>query len=152
VKPTAYRRLRRFVPLGVLRSDKDYQEAVTLLDKILDEIGQDEGRPLADRAEALALFAHSYETHAKIPEATGPNVLRSLMETHGLTQAEFPEIESSGRVRNPLRPMRTQHSTDPSPGQAIRGLPCRFHHRHMRREENGRFRCLVTRLPLKNSD
>ena len=66
MKPTAYRRLRRFAPLGVLRSDKDYQEAVTLLDKILDEIGH-EGRPLADRAEALALFAHSMRPMPKSP-------------------------------------------------------------------------------------
>jgi HTH-type transcriptional regulator / antitoxin HigA len=99
VKPTAYRRLRRFVPLGVLRSDKDYQEAVAILDKILDEIGQDEGRPLAELAEALALFIQSYEeAHTQIPEATGPEVLRSLMEAHGLTQSELPEIGSQGVV------------------------------------------------------
>jgi HTH-type transcriptional regulator / antitoxin HigA len=99
VKPTAYRRLRRFVPLGVLRSDKDYQEAVAILDKILDEIGQDEGRPLAELAEALALFIQSYEeAHTQIPEATGPEVLRSPMEAHGLTQSELPEIGSQGVV------------------------------------------------------
>jgi len=103
VKPTAYRRLRRFVPLGVLRSDKDYQEAVAILDKILDEIGQDEGRPLAELAEALALFIQSYEeAHAEIPEATGPEVLRSLMEAHGLTQSELPEIGSQGIVSDIL--------------------------------------------------
>ena len=59
MKPTAYRRLRRFVPLGVLRSEKDYRKAVAILDEILDEIGQDEGRPLADRAEALALCSRT---------------------------------------------------------------------------------------------
>ena len=38
-----------------------------------------EAHPLADLAEALALFIHSYEeTHARIREATGPEVLRSL--------------------------------------------------------------------------
>jgi antitoxin component HigA of HigAB toxin-antitoxin module len=78
----AYRRLRRFVPLGVLRSEKDYQKAVAILDEIIDEIGQD----------ALGLFIHSYEeTHAKIREARGPEVLRSLMEAHGLTQSELPD-------------------------------------------------------------
>ena len=87
------------VPLGVLRSDKDYQEAVAILDEIIDEIGQDEGRPLAELAEALALFIQSYEeAHTQIPEATGPEVLRSLMEAHGLTQSELPEIGSQGVV------------------------------------------------------
>ena len=99
MKPTAYRRLRRFVPLGVLRSDKDYQEAVAILDEIIDEIGQDEAHPLAELAEALALFIQSYEeAHAQIPEVTGPEVLRSLMEAHGLTQSELPEIGSQGVV------------------------------------------------------
>ena len=95
----AYRRLCRLVPLGVLRSEKDYREAMAMLDEMIDEIGQDEGHPLADLAEALAMFIHSYEeTHAKIREATGPEVLRSLMEEHGLTQSELPEIGSQGVV------------------------------------------------------
>src|SRR5215471_15299533 len=91
----AYRRLRRFVPLGVLRSERDYRKAVAILDEIIDKVGQDETHPLADLAEALAMFIHSYEeTHAKSREATGPEVLRSLMEAHGLTQSELPEIGS----------------------------------------------------------
>jgi HTH-type transcriptional regulator/antitoxin HigA len=72
---------------------------MAMLDEIIDEIGQDEAHPLAELAEALALFIHSYEeTHAKIREATGPEVLRSLMEAHGLTQSELPEIGSQGVV------------------------------------------------------
>jgi HTH-type transcriptional regulator / antitoxin HigA len=99
----AYRRLRRFVPLGVLRSEKDYRKAMAILDKIIDEIGQDEAHPLADLAEALALFIQSYEeTHAKIRQATGPEVLRSLMEEHGLTQSELREIGSQGVVSEVL--------------------------------------------------
>ena len=95
----AYRRLRRFVPLGVLRSENDYRKAMAMLDEIIDGIGQDEAHPLADLAEALALFIHSYEeTHAKIREATGPDVLRLLMEEHGVTQSELPEFGSQGVV------------------------------------------------------
>jgi HTH-type transcriptional regulator/antitoxin HigA len=95
----AYRRLRRFVPLGVLRSEKDYRKAMAMLDEIIDEIGQDEAHPLAELAEALALFIHSYEeTHAKIREARGPEILRTLMEAHRLTQSELPEIGSQGVV------------------------------------------------------
>jgi HTH-type transcriptional regulator/antitoxin HigA len=95
----AYRRLRRFVPFGILRSEQDYRKAVDILDEILDEIGENEGHPLADLAEALALFIHSYEdAHAKIPEAAGPEVLKSLMKEHGLTQSDLPEIGSQGVV------------------------------------------------------
>jgi HTH-type transcriptional regulator/antitoxin HigA len=95
----AYRRLRRFIPLGILRSEKDYRKAVAILDEILDEIGENEEHPLADLAEALALFIHSYEeSHAKIPEAGGPEILKSLMKEHGLTQSDLPEIGSQGVV------------------------------------------------------
>jgi HTH-type transcriptional regulator/antitoxin HigA len=95
----AYRQLRRFIPLGVLRSEKDYRKAVAILDDILDEIGQDEAHPMADLAEALALFIHAYEeAHANIPEPSGPEVLKSLMETHGVTQSDLPEIGSQGVV------------------------------------------------------
>jgi hypothetical protein len=63
----AYRRLRRFVPLGVLRSEKDYRKNVTMLDELIDEIGHDEAH-LAELAEALALCIHSYEeARAQIP-------------------------------------------------------------------------------------
>ena len=103
----AYQRLRRLVPLGVLRSEKDYRKTVAMLDEIIDEIGQDEAHPLADLAEALALFIHSYEeTHAKLHDATGPEVLRSLMEEHGLKQSELPEIGSQGVVSEVLSGQR----------------------------------------------
>jgi HTH-type transcriptional regulator/antitoxin HigA len=83
----------------VQTSEKDYRKAVAVLDEILDEIGQDEAHPMADLAEALALFIHSYEeAHAKIPVARGTEVLRSLMEAHGLRQSELPEIGSQGVV------------------------------------------------------
>jgi HTH-type transcriptional regulator/antitoxin HigA len=95
----AYRRLRRFIPLGVLRSEKEYRKAMAILDEILDEIGENEAHPLADLAEALAVFIHSYEeVHAKIPEAGGAEVLKSLMEEHGLRQSDLPEIGSQGVV------------------------------------------------------
>jgi HTH-type transcriptional regulator/antitoxin HigA len=95
----AYRRLRRFIPLGILRSEKDYRKAVAILDEILDEIGENEAHPLADLAEALALFIHSYEeSRAKIPEAAGQEVLKTLMKEHGLTQSDLPEIGSQGVI------------------------------------------------------
>ena len=91
------------------------------LSKGHDEIGQDEAHPLAELAEALALFIHSYEeTHAKIREATGPEVLRSLMEAHGLTQSELPEIGSQGVVSEILSGERELNI------QQIRRLAKRF--------------------------
>src|SRR5262245_50869687 len=56
----AYRRLRRFVPLGVLRSEKDYRRATAMIDEIIDKIGQDESNPLADMDEDLGMIIHYF--------------------------------------------------------------------------------------------
>ena len=94
-----YRRIRKRVPLGVLHSAEEYDNAVAVLDDILDEIGQNEDHPLADLAEMLALSIESYEeAHVPIPDSFGPQILRSLMEEHGLKQSDLTEIGSQGIV------------------------------------------------------
>ena len=94
-----YRRIRKRVPLGVLHTEKEYDSAVTVLDDILDEIGQNENHPLADLAEMLALSIESYEeARISVPESFGPAILRSLMQEHGLKQSDLPEIGSQGIV------------------------------------------------------
>ena len=92
-----YRRIRQRIPLGVLHTKVEYDCAVAVLDDILDEIGQEETHPLADLAETLALSIEAYEdTHVAIPDASGPEILRSLMEEHELAQSDLPEIGSQG--------------------------------------------------------
>lgn len=97
---TEYRRIRRRIPLGILRTGAEYRKAVAVLDEILDEIGENEDHPLADLAEALGLFIHAYEeTHlTEIPEVLGSEALKTLMEMHGLTQSDLPEVGSQGVV------------------------------------------------------
>ncbi len=94
-----YRRIRQRIPLGRLHTKAEYDRAVAVLDDILDEIGQQETHPLADLAETLALFIEAYEdTHVAMPDASGPDILRSLMEEHELAQTGMPEIGSQGVV------------------------------------------------------
>ncbi len=94
-----YRRIRRRVPLGVLHTDAEYKKAVAVLDEILDEIGQNEAHPLADLAEALAVFIQSYEdAYTDLPDVTGSEALKSLMEAHDLSQSDLSEIGSQGIV------------------------------------------------------
>jgi HTH-type transcriptional regulator/antitoxin HigA len=92
-----YRRIRQRFPLGVLHTKAEYDQAVAVLDDILDEIGEQETHPLADLAETLALSIEAYEdTHVAISDASGPEILRSLMEDHQLVQSDLPEIGSQG--------------------------------------------------------
>ena len=94
-----YRRIRQRIPLGVLHTKREYDRAVAVLDDILDEIGQQETHSLADLAETLALSIEAYEdTHVAIPAASGPAILRSLMEDHDLAQSDLLEIGSQGVV------------------------------------------------------
>ncbi|TKB61409.1 MAG: helix-turn-helix domain-containing protein, partial [Nitrospira sp.] len=92
-----YRRIRQRIPLGVLHTKTEYDRAVAVLDDILGEIGQQETHPLADLAETLALSIEAYEdAHIPMPSASGPAILRNLMEEHDLTQSDLPDIGSQG--------------------------------------------------------
>ena len=94
-----YRRLRTVVPLGTLRTKKDYARAVATLDVILDEIGEDEKHPLAELADALSVFIEKYEAeHAPIAGAKPAAVLKFLMHEHDLRQTDLSEIGSQGVV------------------------------------------------------
>ena len=94
-----YRRLRTVVPLGTLRTKKDYARAVAKLDAILDEIGEDEKHPLAELADALGVFIEKHEAeHVPIPGTKPAAVLKFLMREHGLRQTDLSEIGSQGVV------------------------------------------------------
>lgn len=98
-----YRRLRAVVPLGTLRTKKEFTRAVDMLDAILDEIGEDEKHPMAELADALGVFIEKYEAeHVRIPAATPTAMLKFLMQQHGLRQSDLPEIGSQGVVSEVL--------------------------------------------------
>ena len=98
-----YRRLRTVVPLGTLRTKKEYERAVGLLDAILDEIGEDEKHPMAELADAIGIFVAKYEDeHMRLAAAKPAAVLKFLMREHGLRQSDFPEIGTQGVVSEVL--------------------------------------------------
>lgn len=116
-----YRRLRTLVPLGPVRTRREYERAVALLDAILDEIGEDEKHPLAELAEAIGVFVEKYEDeHAPVPKAKPQAVLKSLMHEHDLRQTDLPEIGSQGVVSEVLAGKRELNT------RQIRRLAKRF--------------------------
>jgi len=52
-----------------LQTEKEYQETVTLLDSLIDQIGEDETHPLASLMEVLGVLIEKYEDE-HIPEVT----------------------------------------------------------------------------------
>ena len=116
-----YRRLRILVPLGTLRTKKDYARAVAMLDEIIDEIGEDEKHPMAELADALSVFVEKYEAeHMAIPQANLAAVLKYFMNEHGLRQTDLPEIGSQGVVSEVLAGKRELNT------RQITGLAKRF--------------------------
>jgi HTH-type transcriptional regulator/antitoxin HigA len=102
-----FQALVALVPLHAIRTDADYDNAVVVLNQLLDAGAADENSPLADLADALGSFIGDYEdTHNPAPEVSPAATLRFLMGQHLLTQSDLPEIGSQGVVSEILRGKR----------------------------------------------
>jgi len=94
-------------PLLSLRNEEEYDRAVERLNSLLDEVGTDEQHPLYTLLDTLGTLIHAYEEeHHPIPECSAIDVLHFLMDEHGLTQSDVPEIGSQGVVSEVLRGKR----------------------------------------------
>jgi len=94
-------------PLLTVRNEREYNAAVRRMNELLDEIGTNEKHPLYSLLDTLGTLIHAYEEeHYPIPESTGVDVLRFLMDEHGLTQSDLPEIGSQGVVSEVLNGKR----------------------------------------------
>jgi len=94
-------------PLLTIRNEREYNGAVKRLNELLDEIGDNEKHPLYSLLDTLGTIIHVYEEeHYPIPEATGADVLRFLMDEHGLSQSDLPEVGSQGVVSEILNGRR----------------------------------------------
>jgi HTH-type transcriptional regulator/antitoxin HigA len=77
------------------------------MNELLDEIGTNEKHPLYSLLDTLGTLIHAYEEeHYPIPITTGADALRFLMDEHGLTQSELPEVGSQGVVSEVLNGKR----------------------------------------------
>ena len=95
-------------PLLTVRNEREYNAAVKRLNELLDEIGDNEKHPLYSLLDTLGTLIHAYEEeeHYQIPEVNGVDVLRFLMEEHGLTQSDLPEVGTQGVVSEILNGKR----------------------------------------------
>jgi HTH-type transcriptional regulator / antitoxin HigA len=105
-----------------LRNEQEYDGAVERLNRLLDEVGTDEQHPLYTLLDTLGTLIHAYEEeHHPLPACSGVDILRFLMEEHGLTQSDLPEIGSQDVVSEILRGKRELNV------RQIRALATRFH-------------------------
>lgn len=99
-----------------------YDRAIVQLNLLLDEVGSDEQHPLFGLLETLGTVVRAYEMREEpIPDVSGGEVLQFLMDEHGLTPADLPEIGPPSTVAAVLS--GAQALTAPQ----IRALSDRFH-------------------------
>lgn len=96
-----------------LHDEADYARALALVEAILDATRntadrEDASHPLAALLDFLIPAIHDYEsTHYSVPKAAPHEVLRFLMEQHGLTQSQLPEVGNQSVVSQVLAGKRT---------------------------------------------
>ena len=102
-----FQALAAVVPLRTIRTSADYDNAIAVLNQLLDAGAADERSPLAELTNTLgSLIADFEDTHDPVQKVTPSAMLRFLMEQHELTQSDLPEIGSQGVVSEILRGKR----------------------------------------------
>jgi len=90
-----------------LRTEADYRRMVAMIDHLVDLIGDDRRHPMYGLLDTLGTLVHAYEEeHDPVPEGSPMDVLRALMDEHGLSQRDLPEIGSQGVVSEILHGKR----------------------------------------------
>ncbi len=98
-----YQALCELVPLKPILRKAEYEAAIEHLNRLLDAGGANQSHPLAGLVELLGEVIHSYEKRQMpMPEAETGEVLRYLMDEHGLKQADLAEIASQGTISDIL--------------------------------------------------
>ena len=108
-------------PLLSIHNEHEYDLAVERLNRLLDEVGTNEQHPLYTLLDTLGTLLHAYEEeHHPLPACSGVDVLRFLMDEHGLTQSDLSEVGSQGVISDILRGKRVLNV------RQIRALAKRF--------------------------
>jgi HTH-type transcriptional regulator / antitoxin HigA len=108
-------------PILAIRDEDEYDRAIERMNQLVDEIGINEAHPLYELLDTLGTLIHAYEEqHEPLQESSGIEALQYLMEEHGLTQSELPEVGSQGVISEILNGKRELNV------RQIRALSLRF--------------------------
>lgn len=94
------------------RTEDDYKALVSLMNALLDEIGEDEDHKDMDLLDLVSLLVEHYEEEGvRIPDAAPSAVLAYLMKEQGLKQSDLiPELGSQSVVSDILRDKRKMNA------------------------------------------
>lgn len=104
----AWMPFKLLVGVTSVRTDEDYAQARATIDALLDEVGDNENHPLADVLDYLADQVKAYEDeNFQIPEVAPMELLRFLMDQHGLKQEDLADCAPQGRISDILNGKRS---------------------------------------------
>lgn len=91
----AWERFRSATDIAPIRDEAHYRRMVAMLEALLDEAAGDESHPAMGLVDIVGDLIEDYEAeHHPLPQPSGVQALRFLMEQHGLKQGDLPEIGS----------------------------------------------------------
>ncbi len=95
----AWEQFRAATDISPIRDEAHYTRMTQMLESLLDEAGGDERHPIMGLVDIVGDLIEDYETEqCPVPETTGIEALKFLMEQHGLKQCDLEEIGSQGVV------------------------------------------------------
>lgn len=90
---SAWQEFNRATHISPIRNEKHYSEMVNLADSLTEVIGSAKKHPLLDLFDLVSELIRSYDAeHYTVPDAPPREVLRFLMDQHGLAQSDLPEV------------------------------------------------------------
>lgn len=81
------------------KNEVDYDQLVEALDELTDRIGDYENHPLMSLVDIIGDWVEAYDLeHRPMPKVSGVDVLRSVMQEHGLNQSDLPGVGTQSVV------------------------------------------------------
>ena len=95
----AWETFRSATDIAPIRDEAHYQRMVGMLEALLDEVAGDENHPAMGLVDIIGDLIEDFETeHHPLPDVTGVQALKFLMEQHGIKQGDLHEVGSQGVV------------------------------------------------------
>jgi len=95
----AWDAFRSATDIAPIRDEAHYQHMVAMLEALLDEAAGDESHPAMGLVDIVGDLIEDFEAeHHPLPNVTGVQALKFLMQQHGIKQGDLREIGSQGVV------------------------------------------------------
>ena len=95
----AWETFRSATDIAPIRDEAHYQRMTAMLEALLDETTGDGNHPAMGLVDIVGDLIEDFESeHHPLPDVTGVQALKFLIEQHGIKQSDLHEIGSQGVV------------------------------------------------------